>query len=260
MKIGMMNDPAKDIIEEFTFAGENKFDFVDLTIEPPNAQIVDIDIQKILALCKKHNIKIIGHTNFYMPWASPIKRLKDASMQEFTDHFIFFNKLGVKYVNLHANWYQPNSSNKEIISRIIESLKELVVIAKRYDLKLMLENQPNGPLSTPESLIPVFDKVDNLFFHLDVGHAQVAGRSENLTNKFIANFKDKLVHVHISDNKGNNDDHLPIGTGIIDWKDMLKQLKRVGYNNTITLEVFVKDRKYLLYSKKKILELWGLIS
>ena len=28
-----------------------------------------------------------------MPWASPIKRLKEASIQEFTEQFALFNKL-----------------------------------------------------------------------------------------------------------------------------------------------------------------------
>src|SRR3989344_7240646 len=259
MKLGMMNNPANDIYEELIFAGENKFDFIDLTIEPPKAQIENINLNKALLLCKKYKLKIIGHTNFYMPWASPIKRLREASIQEFTEQFALFNKLGVKLVNIHSHWYQPNSSKKEIIDRIIESLRELVAIADQYGIKIMLEHQPNGFLNTPESLLPIFKKVKNLLFHLDVGHAQVAGRGENLTKEFLKHFRNKLAHVHFSDNKGVNDDHLSIGAGIIDWKDIIMQLKRIGYDKTITLEVFVKDRSYLLYSKEKIRQLWDSI-
>jgi len=255
----MMNNPANNLVNDITFAGENKFDFVDLTIEPPKAQVGDIDPREVLSLCKKYNLGIIGHTNFYLPWASPIKRLKRASIQEFTEQLALFNKLGVKLVNIHSHWYQPNSSKKEIIDRIIESLKELVVIADQYDIKIMLEHQPNGFLNTPESLLPIFNKVKNLLFHLDVGHAQVAGKEENLTKEFLTYFRNKLAHVHFSDNKGVNDDHLPIGAGIIDWKDIIMQLRKIGYDKTITLEVFVKDRSYLLYSKEKIRQLWNSI-
>ena len=251
----MMNNPANNLIDEITFAGVNKFDFIDLTIEPPKAQIKDINLNKALSLLKKYKLGIIGHTNFYLPWASPIERLKGASIQELTEQLEIFNKLGVKLVNIHAHWYQPNSQKEEIVERIIESLKELTAIAKQYHIKLMLENQPNGFLNTPESLMPIFNKVENLLFHLDVGHAQVAGRENNLTKEFLMKFKGKLAHVHFSDNKGNNDDHLPIEAGIIDWKDIIKQLKKIGYNKTITLEIFVKDRHYLLYSREKIREL-----
>lgn len=256
MKLGMMNNPANDIYQEIKFAGENKFDFLDLTIEPPKAQIEDFDLRKIKALCQKYQLGIIGHTNFYLPWASPIKRLKEASIQELTEHFKLFNKLGVKFVSLHAHWYQPNSSQEEIAERIITSLTELVEIAKQDDIKIMLEHQPTGFLKTPESLLPIFSKVEGLLFHLDVGHAQVSGGGKNLTKKFLSRFNDKLAHVHFSDNKGKNDDHLPIGTGIIDWEDVIRQLKINHYDKTITLEVFTNDRSYLLSSREKIRRLW----
>lgn len=257
MKIGMMNDPARNLIDEITFAGENKFDFIDLTIEPPKAQIENIDPDKILSLCKKYKLAIIGHTNFYLPWASPIKRLKDASIQEFSEHLMKFGSLGVMLVNIHPHWYQPNSTKEEITERIIESLMRLAAIAKRYNIRLMLENQPNGFLNTPESLLPIFAQVRDLYFHLDVGHAQVAGKGKNLTKDFLKYYKDKLAHVHFSDNKGSSDDHLPIGSGAIDWKDVIKLLDKIGYDKTITLEVFTQDVNYLLYSKEIIRKLWN---
>lgn len=257
MKIGMMNDPAKNLIDEITFAGENKFDFIDLTIEPPKAQVNDIKADKVLSLCKKYRLEVIGHTNFYLPWASPIKRLKEASIKEILEHIKLFNKLGVKLVSIHSHWYQPNSSKEEIVHRIIESLKELISQAKQYNIKIMLEHQPNGFLNTPESLLPIFNEVKNLYFLLDVGHAQVAGNAKNLTKEFLLHFGDKLAHVHFSDNKGTSDDHLPIDAGVIDWVDIIKQLKKNNYVKTVTLEIFVKDRSYLLYSKEKIRRLWG---
>lgn len=256
MKIGMMNDPAKNLIDEITFAGENKFDFIDLTIEPPKAQVENINPHKVLTLCKRYKLEIIGHTNFYLPWASPIKRLKEASTQELVEHIKSFNKLGVKLVSVHPHWYQPNSSREEIVDRIVKSLIKLVGVAKQYNIKIMLEHQPNGFLNTPESLSPIFEKVKNILFHLDVGHAQVAGGVKNLTKEFLLHFKDKLAHIHFSDNKGNNDDHLPIGAGIIDWEYIIMQLKKIDYDKTITLEVFVKDSHYLLYSREKIRRLW----
>jgi sugar phosphate isomerase/epimerase len=37
----------------------------------------------------------------------------------------------------------------------------------------------------------------------------------------------------------------------------VKALKRVGYNDTITLEVFSRDRNYLKMSKRKMEGMWG---
>ena len=79
MQLGMMNDPARNLIDEINFAGKNKFNFIDLTLEPPLVQVKDINLNQVKSLCNKYKLGIIGHTNFYLPWASPIKRLKDAS-------------------------------------------------------------------------------------------------------------------------------------------------------------------------------------
>jgi sugar phosphate isomerase/epimerase len=62
----------------------------------------------------------------------------------------------------------------------------------------------------------------------------------------------------VSDNYGKEDQHLPIGAGIIDFSKVVKALKGIGYNDTITLEVFSRDRDYLKMSKKKMVEMWGM--
>lgn len=257
MQIGMMNNPANDLYEEIKFAGENRFDFIDLTIEPPRAQINDVDIEKTVILLSKYKLKIIGHTNFYIPWATPIKKLKDASITELTEQFELFGKLGAKLISIHPHWYQPNSSKSEIVVRIISSLITLSQIAEKNNLRLMLEHQPTGFLNTPMSLQPIFAGVRELLFHLDVGHAQVAGGEQNLTDKFLDRFGDKLAHVHFSDNKGKFDDHLPLGAGIIDWSSIVSRLKELKYDGMITLEIWSKDRHYLLYSRDQLKKLWN---
>jgi sugar phosphate isomerase/epimerase len=69
-------------------------------------------------------------------------------------------------------------------------------------------------------------------------------------------FPDRIGHLHVSDHFGKEDQHLPIGAGIIDFSKVVKALKGIGYNDTITLEVFSRDRDYLKMSKKKMEELF----
>ena len=63
------------------------------------------------------------------------------------------------------------------------------------------------------------------------------------------------MHIHLHDNDGQRDLHLPMGTGIIDWDALIKTLKRI-YDGTITLEVFSRDKDYVLLSQKKLKEKW----
>ncbi len=62
----------------------------------------------------------------------------------------------------------------------------------------------------------------------------------------------------MSDNRaGSADLHLPLGAGLIPWNKIVTELKKYQYDGTITLEVFSRDRRYLLASRDKLLELWN---
>jgi sugar phosphate isomerase/epimerase len=58
---------------------------------------------------------------------------------------------------------------------------------------------------------------------------------------YINTFRDKIIHIHWHDNHGQKDEHLPIGEGSIDHQKAIKALKDIGYDRTITLEVFTNS-------------------
>jgi sugar phosphate isomerase/epimerase len=70
-----------------------------------------------------------------------------------------------------------------------------------------------------------------------------------------------IAHVHFSDNRSSNDHHMPLGVGNIDWENVVRTLKAIGYDETITLEVFCDDPimlwKYLDLSRNLVLDLWS---
>ena len=54
---------------------------------------------------------------------------------------------------------------------------------------------------------------------------------------------------------------MPLGVGNIDWKNAVNSLKGIGYDGTITLEVFCGDSAmlfpYLELSRKLLKDLWA---
>jgi sugar phosphate isomerase/epimerase len=94
--------------------------------------------------------------------------------------------------------------------------------------------------------------------HLDVGHANL-GRNDH--EAFCRQLGEHIRHVHFSDNRSSADHHMPLGVGNIDWKNVVDSLRAVGYDETITLEVFCDDRamlyKYLDLSRQLVLDLWN---
>jgi sugar phosphate isomerase/epimerase len=119
----------------------------------------------------------------------------------------------------------------------------------------MIENLP-GDYNTAPQLGELLDPVPELGLHLDIGHANLRV-PQNTTEEILAAYGSRLRHVHLHDNRGGNDDlHLPLGAGNVDFQRAIRALKKCGYDGTITLEVFTPDRRYLEYSRDLLRQRW----
>jgi hypothetical protein len=102
----------------------------------------------------------------------------------------------------------------------------------------------------------LLDPIPELGLHLDIGHANLLVEL-NSTDELLAAFGKRLRHVHLHDNKGGGSDlHLPLGAGSLETAHYIRSLQAVGYNDTITLEVFSPDRHHLSYSVEVLRQLW----
>ena len=64
--------------------------------------------------------------------------------------------------------------------------------------------------------------------------------------------KDRVVHLHVSDNFGNGkDSHAPIGAGVLPLEDFLAEVGSSGYAGTITLEL---DCRAYLDSREELVD------
>jgi sugar phosphate isomerase/epimerase len=68
---------------------------------------------------------------------------------------------------------------------------------------------------------------------LDTGHVAL-GRS---WRRFVEVAGDRLVHLHVSDNFGQYDDHLPPGDGTIDWREIAGTLRGAPSGGWAMLEL-----------------------
>jgi len=257
MKIGVMNNPMGNLMKEIAWIGENRFDFIDLTLEPPNAYSLDIEIDKIDELLGKYGLDAVGHTAYYLPLASPFRAFCDLALKELENCFSVFNRLNITKVNLHPDENSASIFNRdEAIKRNINGIKRAEKIARDYGLVLMVEN--SGKIfNSVDELETLFGKIPDLQLHLDVGHSNL-NVEKNRAEEIIERFHNKLAHIHFSDNKGGNADlHLPLGAGLISWEQIIRSIKKHNYDGTITLEVFSRDRRYLLASREKLLEMWN---
>jgi sugar phosphate isomerase/epimerase len=255
MQLGAMNHPMRDPISEIETFARMGFEFVDLSLEPSAAYAKSIDVRSIRRLLDRHEMGVVGHTAWYLPLASNFASLRETALREMEICARTFHELGVRKMNVHPQTDVPLADDNWVRDQNIASLSRLIDITDQLGIKLMLENPPRRYNRAIE-LRPIFDAVPGLGFHLDVGHANLA-TPYNRTQELAANFIDRLEHIHVSDNKGGDDDlHLPLGVGNINWRWVVAVLKNAGYDGTITVEVFSEDEDYLVMSMNKLRTLW----
>jgi len=118
----------------------------------------------------------------------------------------------------------------------IGSLQVICDFAADYGVLVTVENMPDVPKvfgKYPQEMLRLLDLVDrpNIGLTFDVGHANTMG----LVDEFLKVYQGRISHVHLHDNMGKKDEHLPVGKGNIDWKAVMDGLSH--YSGIFVTEV-----------------------
>jgi sugar phosphate isomerase/epimerase len=250
-----MNNPRNSVYDEVAAIGEAGFDFVDLTIEGPAA--LDIDAAKLQSILDHYEMAVTGHTDPCLPYAYPVQGIRDACLKELERCAGIFSALDADIMNIHPCYFSPPAMRGMLVDLNIEALQPIVAMAADHGLKVVFENF-TAPFDRADTLKTMLAAVPGLKLHLDIGHANIGRHNHHIFCNQLAN---DIRHVHFSDNRSSNDHHMPLGVGNINWKNVVQSLKAIGYDDTITLEVFCDDPtmlfKYLDLSRRLVLDLWN---
>jgi sugar phosphate isomerase/epimerase len=120
------------------------------------------------------------------------------------------------------------------------SLEHLILHAGHLGITICVENT-TSEMGDPNYLRAFVDetRLSGLRFNFDIGHAHLAdGDAAERIEKSFAPLRDLVVSVHLHDNHGDKDEHLPPYGGSIDWPNAAKILKSgPDHDLPITLEL-----------------------
>ncbi|UFS71723.1 sugar phosphate isomerase/epimerase [Geomonas sp. RF6] len=256
MIIGAMNHPGRNTVEEIHHFARLGLDFIDLTLEPPEAGWWQCDPQAIKRALAETGMGIVGHTAYYLPIAHPFEDVRRGAVEAFRRSIAAFAEIGAKVMNIHPDAHAPMHDRAFVIAQNLRSLGEILQAAEGAGVKVMVENLPRN-FNTAAQLGELLDPLPQLGLHLDLGHTELSVQTSS-ADEILARFGPRIMHVHLHDNKGGDADlHLPLGAGVIDIPKRLASLKKTGYDGTITLEVFTPDPGYLKYSAARLREMWA---
>ncbi len=146
------------------------------------------------------------------------------------------NILGCNIVVIHgASVYAKNPVSDELY---FERFSELCEMGKKYGVRFCQENVNNHlsqSIDFCKKLRSALGEDFNMVFDV-----KQSVRAKQNTFEFLNEFKNDIVHIHISDNS-KNADCMPPGRGEFDFKRLFSEMENVGYNGEYMIEIYSND-------------------
>lgn len=145
-------------------------------------------------------------------------------------------RIGAEQVVIHPSLHTtPVFLRKEAQEHAKRNLERLGQVAQDAGVELAVENIGFGgdALFDQEEFVRLFDEIPAVRALVDVGHAHI-NRWD--TPGLIQALGERLAAVHLHDNDGVRDSHLPVGRGTIDWQPVWTALRSLRHEYRAILE------------------------
>ena len=156
--------------------------------------------------------------------------------------------LGVDYAVMHPNVSTvplKQFNRRESYDRVMSHLSPFVEYANKVGLKVVVENMRviSGHMlshrycQTPDELCEVADAL-GIGVCWDFGHANISGVKQSEGLEYVGK---RLKVIHVNDNAGVDDEHIPPFTGNVDWHDAMRGLELAGFDGLFNYEITMKN-------------------
>ena len=268
----------KNLNKIFSILKKNKINSVELS-----GGMYEKKIIKNLKLNKKfnfifHNYFPVPKKNFVLNLASNNKKIINQSFSHIKNAIRICKIFNLKYYSLHSGFlYDPDPkllgkemklcktfNRKSALSRFIKNINIIGDYAKKYDIKILLENniiekkeynlfKRNTVLMSTirETIFIMKNTRDNVKLLIDVGHLNVAARTLKFNRvDFLKKTLSWTEGFQLSENDGIKDCNLPVRKNSWFWPYINREL------NYYSLEVYNLDidviKQNLKLIKKKL--------
>lgn len=264
LKVGMFTSGYQRNPLEHCFmdAKEYGYDYIELWGGRPHAYAPDLkagDINEVRRLIEKYEMPVLGYTPEHNAYPYNYMIGSEAQRRDAIDYL----KLSLEMAKeMGAEFVLTSPANggylaryDQLWSRLEKNIQELGDYAAKLEIKLVVEAltpYESNFFTRANDLVELFRRVDNPYV---VGMCDIVPpfvQHESIM-AYFDKLGNKMDHMHIIDGENGSDTHLIPGEGNIPIKEMLYEMKRIGYDKTATLELvtnYINEPRF--YAKRAI--------
>lgn len=227
------NEPLERSFERLH---QNGYDEIEFAAEP-----YKLNVDECLTLMNQYNLKCHSLCGIFND-ERDLTAAEGKAVQYLKDSVDFAQKVGAKVIIVVPS---PVGRTSKPQGKTIEELRKNVIynlrIAAEYALKkginLAIETINRYETYFVNNILDALNLIDEINHPAvgvmaDVFHMNIEERS---ITESIMIAKDKLLHVHLADNTRE-----AAGLGCTDFKEILRTLKKIGYQGSLTMEFMYK--------------------
>lgn len=203
-----------------------------------------------LDLLSSYNLEYTIHAPFMdVNIAALGSKSRENSISQIKDSVDLANEIDAKVVVVHPGLipFLAKEMPEEIYKVSNNSIKEIGEYSKDLGVNTTIENMPAFESMIYQDMTRLNEVLVeyDMGMTLDIGHAHHSKIPENEM------YFDSIKHIHIHDNMGDDDTHLPLGEGNIQFNDIIDIFNKKNYDGIYMIEVNDKDsiEKSLEYLK-----------
>lgn len=206
---------------------------------------------RICALLRRHGLSVQYHApyekGFDLARVADRARTPEESAALLSRAMDRAERLGARLMTVHLGSCPPGVDRVELLQRVADGVLRAVPELERRGIRLALENHTQAIIDSsigdhPQDFewLMAHLRSDWVGRTLDIGHAHINSHLD----AFLAQSFDRVFNIHLHDNNGQRDEHLPLGAGTVPWEPVLRRIAGACYSGPLTFEFFAPPAVY----------------
>lgn len=154
--------------------------------------------------------------------------------------------LGASCVSLWSGVGRDAATDSILRSRLAEGLEPVVCHAESRGIRLGFEPEPGMVIDTVARYASLVEQLGSpavLGLTIDTGHLECLG--ERPSADILAPWRSNLVNIHVDDMLACRHEHLPFGSGDVDFRPLFVALAEAGYGGGLHVELPRQTHRWL---------------
>ncbi len=242
--------------KSFDYALSNEMQHIEMDLIKDFHAIETFDakrVNKIKKLADENKISLSLHTPYTINPGEEVEFFRKANENYLKKLILLAKKLNCTHITAHMGFWVGlphwEWKRKKGLDSLVKTIKHIIPLLRKNKIYLALENVNPMPKNSEFQLLGdsikdlryIYSELKSPYVKmcLDTGHANVSDGPA----KYIQEFGKKIVCCHFHDNKGRNDEHLPVGRGTINWERVCEEFNKINFKGPFISEVFNKNPK-----------------